>query len=248
MLEPKDLDFTGRRVLITGAASGIGAAMASAFAAHGASLVLADLNRAGLEHVAEELGGEVAWHLYDQGDLNSIAGLAEAAGEVDVLMNNAGIASFGPLLETEPETIRRVVEVDLVGPMVLARHVVPAMIAKGRGVIVNTASQLAFGGGLDRVAYSAAKAGIVQFTKAAAAEWAPHGVRVVALAPGRTLTPMTADRLATAEQRHAGLEGIPLGRFGRPEEMARFGLFLASDAADYMVGTTLIADGGYVIA
>ena len=113
--------------------------------------------------------------------------------------------------------------------------------------MVNTASQLAFHGSATRAAYAAAKAGIVQFTKSAAAEWAPHGVRVVALAPGRTLTPMTAPLLSTEKQRLEGLKHIPLGRYGSREEMAKLTLMLASDMASYVVGETLIADGGYVL-
>lgn len=246
MIDGKDLSFAGRRVLITGAASGIGAAMAAAFAAHDAQVVLADRHPGALETVAAPIGAE--WHVYDQADLGSIAALAAAAGAVDVLMNNAGMLAVGPLAEQDPEVIRDVITVDLIGPMVLARHIAPGMIARGGGVIVNTASQLAFCGGEGRAAYAAAKAGIVQFTRSAAAEWARHGVRVAALAPGRTLTPMTGDLLATEEQRTAGLAHIPAGRYGHPAEMAKLALFLASPIADYVVGATLIADGGYVVA
>ena len=243
-----ELDFTGRRVLITGAASGIGAAMATSFAAHGAEPVLADINREGVASAARALGDDVAWHVYDQGDLQSIAGLAAEVGDVDILMNNAGIARFDPFLELEPAVIEQIVAVDLIGPMVLAHHIVPGMIGRGRGVVINTASQLAFAGAEGRAAYAAAKAGMVQFTKTAAAEWARQGVRVAAIAPGRTLTPLTAPTLGTAEQRQAGLGHIPAGRYGTAEEIAKLALFLASDAADYIHGATLIADGGYVVA
>ena len=114
--------------------------------------------------------------------------------------------------------------------------------------MINTASQLAFAGAEGRAAYAAAKAGMVQFTKTATAEWARQGVRVAAIAPGRTLTPLTAPTLGTAEQRQAGLGHIPAGRYGTAEEIAKLALFLASDAADYIHGATLIADGGYVVA
>ena len=243
-----EFDFTGRRILVTGAASGIGAAMAAAFAAHGGEVVLADIDDAGLVAVAETLGESVARQVYDQGDIESVAELAASVGAVDVLMNNAGIVLFGPIVEHEPAAIQRAVNVDLVGPMVLARLLVPGMISRGRGVVVNTASQLAFAGAEGRGVYAAAKAGLVQFTKTAAAEWGPQGVRVVALAPGRTLTPMTAAVLGTPEQRQAGLAHIPAGRYGTAEEIAGLALFLASDAADYIHGATLIADGGYVVA
>ncbi len=246
MIERKDLDFTGRRVLVTGAA-GIGSAMAAAYAAHGGELILADFDAEAVEKQARKLGGGAAFHQYDQGDAASIAALAAAVGPVDVLCNNAGIIQAGPFLEQSPEIIQRIIAIDLTGPMLIARHVGEGMVARGRGVIVNTASQLAFHGSATRAAYAAAKAGLVQFTKSAAAEWAPHGVRVVALAPGRTLTPMTVPFLSTEEQRREGLKHIPAGRYGSREEMAKLALFLASDAASYVVGETLVADGGYVL-
>ena len=246
-MDRQDLDFTGRRVLVTGAAGGIGSAMAAAFAAHGGELILADLDADAVEKQAGELGGGATFHQYDQGDAASIAALAAAVDPVDVLCNNAGIVQVGPFLEQSPEIIQRIIAINLTGPMLLVRHVGEGMVARGRGVIVNTASQLAFHGAATRAAYATAKAGLVQFTKSAAAEWAPHGVRVVALAPGRTLTPMTAPFLATEEQRREGLKHIPAGRFGSAEEMAKLALFLASDAASYVVGETLVADGGYVL-
>jgi NAD(P)-dependent dehydrogenase (short-subunit alcohol dehydrogenase family) len=250
VIENKDFDFTGRRVLITGAAGGIGSAMAAAFAAHGGELILADCDGEAIEKLAGELGNGAMFHQYDQGDAASIAELAAsvgAAGTVDVLCNNAGIIQAGPFLEQSPEIIQRIIAIDLTGPLLMARHIGEAMVARGAGVIVNTASQLAFHGSATRAAYAAAKAGLVQFTKSAAAEWAPHGVRVVALAPGRTLTPMTAPFLDTEAQRREGLKHIPAGRYGNREEMAKLALFLASDAASYVVGETLIADGGYVL-
>jgi NAD(P)-dependent dehydrogenase (short-subunit alcohol dehydrogenase family) len=247
MIERKDLDFTGRRVLVTGAAGGIGSAMAAAFAAHGAGLILADIDGEAIERQAGELGNGAVYQQYDQGEAASIAALAAAVGPVDVLCNNAGMIQAGPFLEQSPETIQKIIAIDLTGPLLVARHIGEGMVARGSGVIVNTASQLAFHGSATRAAYAAAKAGLVQFTKSAAAEWAPHGVRVVALAPGRTLTPMTAPFLNTEAQRLDGLKHIPAGRYGSAEEMANLALFLASDAASYVVGETLIADGGYVL-
>jgi NAD(P)-dependent dehydrogenase (short-subunit alcohol dehydrogenase family) len=247
VIKSQDLDFTGRRVLVTGAAGGIGSAMVAAFAAHGGELILADFNGEAIKEQAGEIGSGAMFHQYDQGDADSIAALAAAVGPVDVLCNNAGIIQAGPFLEQSPEIIQRIIAVDLTGPLLVARHVGEGMVARGRDVIVNTASQLAFHGSATRAAYAAAKAGLVQFTKSAAAEWAPHGVRVVAVAPGRTLTPMTVPFLATEEQRREGLKHIPAGRYGSSEEMAKLALFLASDVASYVVGETLVADGGYVL-
>ena len=121
------------------------------------------------------------------------------------------------------------------------------MVERGSGVIVNTASQIAFTGGPERAIYGTAKAGLVQFTRAAGVELAPHGVRVVALAPGRTPTPLTEEQLSDPDYLAASLARIPAGRLGDAGEMARLALFLASPLADYVVGETLVADGGYVL-
>lgn len=247
MIENKDFDFTGRRILVTGAAGGIGSAIAKVFAAHGGELILADIDVDALKKQAGKLDKGISVHQYDQSDASSIAKLATMVGSVDIFCNNAGMNQAGLFLEQSPETIQRIIAIDLIGPVLLARHIGEGMVARGSGVIVNTASQLAFHGSATRAAYAAAKAGLVQFTKSVAAEWAPHGVRVVALAPGRTLTPMTTPLLSTEEQRTEGLKHIPAGRYGSREEMAKLTLFLASDAASYIVGETLVADGGYVL-
>ena len=246
-MHAESFDFTGRTALVTGAASGIGAAMAEQFAAHGAALKLADRDTAGLERRAAALGG-AATFVYDQADSDSVLALAAWAGEVDVLLNNAGVVAYGSVQSHDAETIERVIRTDLIGPIVLANEIARGMLSRGRGVIVNTASQLAFCGAPERAVYASAKAGLAQFTRSAGAEWAPGGVRVVAIAPGRTLTPLNAAALATPEQRAAALAEIPIGRLGQAEEMARLALFLASDVASYVVGHSLIADGGYVVA
>jgi NAD(P)-dependent dehydrogenase (short-subunit alcohol dehydrogenase family) len=247
--EPSPFALTGRRVCITGAAGGLGSALARAFAHAGAEPVLADLDAEGVAALACSLGERTAWHCYDQADLGSIAALAQAVGDVEVLVNNAGILAVGPIVEAEPAEIARIIAVDLVGPICLCRHIAGRMIERGRGgVIVNIASQLAFSGAEGRGAYAAAKAGLVQFTKTAAVEWVRHGVRVVAIAPGRLITPMTAAMFEDPATYQAGLARIPAGRYGDPAEIARLAVFLASDAAAYIVGETVIADGGYVLA
>jgi len=154
----------------------------------------------------------------------------------------------GPLLEMSPATIERVLDVDLLGTVLLMRGIARGMVERRRGAIVNTSSQLAFAGAATRGVYSAAKAAVAQITKSAAVEWAPYRVRVNAVAPGRTLTAMTAPYLADPAAHARGLEHIPAGRYGQPEDIARAIVFLASDAADYVTGETLVVDGGWTLA
>jgi NAD(P)-dependent dehydrogenase (short-subunit alcohol dehydrogenase family) len=131
--------------------------------------------------------------------------------------------------------------------MVLARHIAEQMVGRGDGVIINISSQLGFCGAAGRGVYATAKAGLAQFTKTASVEWAPHGVRVLAIAPGRLLTTMSTflDRDEAAFQ--AGIARVAAGRYGTPEEIAKLVVVLASPLCDYIVGHTLIADGGYVL-
>jgi NAD(P)-dependent dehydrogenase (short-subunit alcohol dehydrogenase family) len=241
-------DMTDRRVLITGAAGGIGSAMARSFSAHGATLVLADRNQTGLDELATSVGGNPPCLAYDQSIPKEVEKLAAAAGPIDILLNNAGILAMSPLQEQSTEEITQLIAINLTGPILLATALAKGMIARGRGVIVNTASQLAFTGAMDRSVYSTTKAGLVQFTRTAAAEWARYGVRVVALAPGPTETPMIKEIINTPEGRAQRLDKIPMQRFGTAEEMARLALVLASDLTDNVTGHTLVADGGYVAA
>ena len=241
-------DMTDRRVLITGAAGGIGSAMARSFSAHGATLVLADRNQTGLDELATSVGGNPPCLAYDQSIPKEVEKLAAAAGPIDILLNNAGILAMSPLQEQSTEEITQLIAINLTGPIVLATALAKGMIARGRGVIVNTASQLAFTGAMDRSVYSTTKAGLVQFTRTAAAEWARYGVRVVALAPGPTETPMIKEIIDTPEGRAQRLDKIPMQRFGTAEEMARLALVLASNLSDNVTGHTLVADGGYVAA
>jgi len=243
----RSLDFAGLRVLITGAAGGLGHSLAQEFARAGAELVLADINGAGLAQVAAAFTGPVATYIYDQADLGSIAGLAETVGRIDVLVNNAAVLLVEPLLDSDPAAISRVINTNLVGPMVLARHLAAPMVARGRGVIINISSQLGFCGAAGRGIYATAKAGLAQFTRTAAVEWAPHGVRVLAIAPGRLLTSMSSFLGRDEAAYKAGIARVPAGRYGTPEEIARLVVVLASPLADYVVGDTLIADGGYVL-
>ena len=239
-----DLDLTGRRVLITGAANGFGAAMAQRFHEAGARLVLADIEQQAVAEVAAKYQAEAI--VYDQADFASVDRLAARAGAVDILVNNAGVLVAKPLLETSLEEMRRTIDVDFVGALRLLQQVGRGMVERKRGVILSIGSQTAFCGGENRAVYAAAKAAIIQITKAAAVEWGPYGVRVVCLAPGRSLTRMTVQTTQEGKSGDRGLARVPLGRWGTADEVAKMALFLASDAASYVTGETLIADGGYV--
>ena len=240
------INFYNKRVLITGAAGGLGSSLCKSFHAAGASIIAADRDADGLERLASGLGQQCETHIYDQSDLGSMNELAGLIGDIDVLVNNAGALLVKPLVESSPQDISNLVNIDLVGPMVLTHLIAPRMIARNSGVIMNISSQLAFCGAEGRSVYAAAKAGLSQFTKSCAAEFGPAGVRVLAIAPGRLLTPMSTT-LATPEAYKAGIARVPVGRYGTPEEIADIVLFLCSPACDYIVGETIIADGGYVI-
>ena len=243
----RHFDFTGRRVCVTGAADGIGAAMAVAFHGAGAHVVLADINRCGIEVLGNRLGGRTNWREYDQADISSIERLAASLGPVDVLLNNAGILLYQPLLELEWADLRRVIDVDLIGPIALTRLVGKEMVDRRSGVILHTGSQVVFNGAEFRAVYAAAKAGISQFVKTAALEWGKYGVRVNCIAPGRTLTNMNRHLLGNPDDYSKGLERIPLGRYGNPDDIATVALFLASEAAAYITGQTIVADGGWIL-
>ena len=245
-IETEDLDFSGKRVLITGAASGIGAEMAKTFGDHGASLILADIKKIQKDD-CESLSGLVKTIQFDQADTASIAEMATEVGAVDVLLNNAGVLSMGPFEHMSDLDINRLIAVNLTGHITVAQKIGKSMLEQRSGVIINTSSQLAFHGAAERAVYAATKAGVSQFTKSIAAEWASKGVRVAGIAPGRTLTALNKNALDTHSKRTTALQGIPVGRFAQANEMARLALLLSSDLLNYVVGETIIADGGYVL-
>lgn len=240
-----DLDFSGKTVLVTGAANGFGQAISRAFAGRGAALVVADIETEPLNRLAAELGARAC--VYDQADPDSVEALALAAGPVDVLINNAGVLVAKPLLDTSVDEIRLMMDTDFVGVLRLMQCVGRGMVERRRGVILSIGSQTAFCGGENRGVYAAAKAAVSQLTRAAAVEWGPFGVRVVCLAPGRSSTRMTAQTAQPGYAGDRGLARVPLGRWGTAEEVAKMVVFLTSDAAAYVTGETLIADGGYVL-
>jgi NAD(P)-dependent dehydrogenase (short-subunit alcohol dehydrogenase family) len=245
----------GKSVIITGAASGIGLALAEAFAANDGQLTLLDINAEGLTRASQKLKTAhpgVAFEIAccsttDEAAVEHAFGRAEALfGSVDVLLNNAGVASNKPTLDLSLDEWRRVVDINLTGVFVCAQAAGRRMTRKGRGVILNTASMFGISAAPNRAAYCATKAAVVSLTKVLAVEWATFGVRVNALAPGYVGTALVEELVRTGRLDPEALKKrTPLGRLAKPLEIAQLALFLASDQAAYITGQAIVADGGW---
>ena len=238
----------GRVAVVTGASGGIGRATIGALREAGARVAGIDLDGAGLAAAFDECDLAVAADVRDPGSVRAaVATVTARLGSPDVLVNNAGVAHRAPTLETSTEDWDRVLEINLRGALLCSQAVAPGMLANGRGSIINVASQLALAVAPERAAYVASKAGLIGLTKVMAVEWASRGVRVNAVAPGVTRTPMVRYLEENREAGEAFRSRIPLGRFAEPEEVALACLYLASDASSYVTGHVLIVDGGYSV-
>jgi NAD(P)-dependent dehydrogenase (short-subunit alcohol dehydrogenase family) len=237
--------LAGKVCIVTGAAAGIGRAIALHFARAGATLVLADRDAAGLAQVARETGAQaVAVDVAEAEAPQRILAAACALGGPDVLVNNAGVTTVRPLLETTDADWDAAIAICLGSTFRLSREAVRAMRARGRGgAIVNMASVNAMQGQPCVAAYAAAKGGIHAMTRQLAVECGPHGIRVNALSPGLIVTEAFAAKLEPHDVAMT-VEAYPLGRLGRPEDVAQAALFLASDAASFITGVDLPVDGG----
>ncbi|MBN9017381.1 MAG: SDR family oxidoreductase [Rhizobiales bacterium] len=245
------LDYSGKTVLITGAASGIGRATALAFAEQGARIVIGDVGE-GARDTVEQIrakGGEAIFQHADVADSASVQSLVNAAvatyGRIDAAFNNAGIlpptADFADMKE---EDFDRIISVDLKGVFLCVKYEIQAMLKTGGGAIVNTASVAGVIADPGMAPYAAAKHGVVGLTKAAALDYAKRGIRVNAIAPGLIRTPMTERWLADPQITQALMANSPMGRAAEPEEMAGVVLFLCSPAASFVNGAVWLADGG----
>jgi 3-oxoacyl-[acyl-carrier protein] reductase len=237
-----------RVAVITGAAQGLGLAIAQAFAAEGASVVLADMNEEQVIAAAGSLGiGDralgVRCNVTDEDDVDAlVATAAERYGRLDVMVNNAGVTRDTTMRKMTVADFELVVDVSLKGAWLCTRAAAGHMREHGGGSIINMSSISGKVGNPGQTNYSAAKAGIIGLTKAAAKEVGFAGVRVNALQPGIIDTPMTA--VLTDEVKAQRLADIPLGRFGQPAEVAQVALFLASDMSSYLTGITIEITGG----
>ncbi len=242
--------LAGRIAIVTGAAQGIGAAVARAFASEGAGVCLADLSLERADALAAELVAKGAEAIAVRCDVSSrdqvdamTAATRERFGRVDILVNNAGITRPAMLHKmTEPQW-DQVVAVHLKGSFNCLQAVAPGMIEQRSGRIINVTSTAGVLGTIGQINYSAAKAGIVGLTLSAAKELARYGITVNAIAPGAA-TPMTETIRTDDRFREKYLERIPLGRWAEPDEIAPVFVFFASDAASYVTGQVLAADGG----
>jgi 3-oxoacyl-[acyl-carrier protein] reductase len=238
-----------RTALVTGGASGIGRAVAAAFVEAGARVVVLDIDGPTISNAALELGalaGVAADVTVEDQVVAAVAETTGLLGRIDVLVNAAGRLTQAPLVEMPLAQWRETLDVDLTSVFLMCRHVVPGMIARGEGRVINFASQLAIKGGVSLAHYSAAKAGVIGLTKSLALEVASRGVLVNAIAPGPIATPMVDG--ISEEWKKAKRAELPLGRFGRPEEVAPTAVLLASSpGGDLYVGQTLGPNAGDVM-
>jgi NAD(P)-dependent dehydrogenase (short-subunit alcohol dehydrogenase family) len=246
--------LTGKTCLITGAGSGMGRLAAQVFAREGAQVIATDLSPAGLGETVASVSGAGGAILGLEGDVSKAADVerwvrkgVEAFGKVDVLYNNAGIFpdEDGSVADMEESVFQRVIDVNLKGIFLCCKYGVPELIRAGGGSIVNVASFVALVGcTVPQDAYTASKGAVISLTRSLAVQYGPKGVRANALCPGPIETPLTRELLKDEAARRLRLNRIPLGRFGRAEDVVNAALYLASDESAWTTGTTFVVDGG----
>lgn len=251
------MELSGRVVLVTGGASGIGRAVALAFAREGARVAVADLDAAGAEEVAGKAGTEGGEGLAVAMDVTSTASVREGVGQVlsrwggiDVLACVAGWDRIMPFVDTTEDLWDRVIGINFRGVLATCHSVLPHMIERSSGVVVNVSSEAGRSGSSGEAVYSGTKGAVIAFTKAIAREVARYGIRVNAVAPGLTDTPLLQAMIDDGNEKliEAIVKATPIRRLARPEEVAEAVLFLASDRSSFITGQTLGVGGGLVMA
>ncbi|MGC8602250.1 MAG: SDR family NAD(P)-dependent oxidoreductase [Desulfomonilaceae bacterium] len=245
-------DLTDRVALVTGASKGLGKSIAMALAGVGANVALYARNRNDLESVKntiESLGRRAEIFCVDVLDKNTLDEAAKdtikAFGHVDILVNNAGVNIRKPVLELAPEEWDLVINTNLKGYFLMAQAVVPHMLDRSYGKVINMASIFGAVGLSSQLAYASSKGGVIQMTKVMALEWAKQGIQVNAIAPTYFETPLVAQLRNDSERYNFIVERTPMGRWGQPDEIAGIAIFLASQASDFITGQTIFIDGGW---
>ncbi|MBI5570826.1 MAG: glucose 1-dehydrogenase [Desulfomonile tiedjei] len=245
-------DLGGRVAVVTGASKGLGKSMALALAEAGADVALYARDVEGLKAVKqaiEDLGRRAEFFVVDILNRAAIEGAVEKTldsfGQVDVLVNNAGVNVRKPVLEITPEEWDLVIDTNLKGYLLIAQAIVPHMLSRGHGKVINMASILGAVGLPTQVAYASSKGGVIQMTKVMALEWAKQGVQVNAIGPTYFETPLVAQLRNDPERYNFIIDRTPMGRWGQPEELAGVVVFLASKASDFVTGQTIFVDGGW---
>ncbi|WP_339246802.1 glucose 1-dehydrogenase [Paenibacillus sp. FSL F4-0243] len=244
-------------VIITGAGSGIGKSTAALFASEGATVIIADVQEDSGKAAVTEIEATVGNAMFipcDVTDASSTTAMADQVfntfGRIDVLFNNAGISGVGTVHEVSEEVWERVMRVNVTGVFLTCKAVLPYMMKTKKGSIINMSSGIAEIGVAERASYSASKGAVLSLTKAMQVDYAPYGIRVNALLPGTIMTPFVEGYLKTSLDPEASVAAIKRrqlsGELGKPEDVARAALFLASDESGFVMGSPLYVDGGLV--
>jgi 2-hydroxycyclohexanecarboxyl-CoA dehydrogenase len=242
----------GKVVVVTGAGRGMGQAMAERLAAEGARVAVTDIDGDAALAAAKALDGAAGFRLdiTDAAEVTTrIAEITAALGPIDALVNNAGWDKLSPFLDTDEDLWDRIIDINLRGPIRMTKAVLPGMVERGGGRVVNISSDAGRVGSTGEAVYSACKAGIIGFSKTIAREMARHGITVNAVCPGPTDTPLLQGMVGDHEKLIESLKrGIPLGRLGQPDDIAGVVAFIVSDDASFITGQTLSVSGGLTMA